>query len=110
LLFQHETELLEDSFAFPSFQPFSKFGSSEDELMDTEDISNNQLPVQSNRIQNQFIDSKPVMVPAASLKHDLKWRNVASNWIRRVVSAYLCCQLIQLVKILLIKSCQAFLE
>lgn len=84
LKYKHETELLEDSFVLPSFQAFSKFGSSEDELMDTEDVSNNQLPVQSSRIQTQFIDSKPVMVPAASLKHDLKWRNVASNWIRRV--------------------------
>lgn len=84
LKYKHETELLEDSFILPSFQAFSKFGSSEDELMDTEDVSNNQLPVQSSRIQTQFIDSKPVMVPAASLRHDLKWRNVASNWIRRV--------------------------
>lgn len=84
LKYKHETELLEDSFVLPSFQAFSKFGSSEDELMDAEDVSNNQLPVQSSRIQTQFIDSKPVMVPAASLKHDLKWRNVASNWIRRV--------------------------
>lgn len=84
LKYKHETELLEDSFVLPSFQAFSKFGSSEDELMDTEDVSNNQLPVQSSRIHTQFIDSKPVMVPAASLKHDLKWRNVASNWIRRV--------------------------
>lgn len=84
LKYKHETELLEDSFVLPSFQAFSKFGSSEDELMDAEDVSNNQLPVQSSRIHTQFIDSKPVMVPAASLKHDLKWRNVASNWIRRV--------------------------
>ena len=89
MFLQHETELLEDSFVLPSFQHFSKFGSSEDELMDTEDVSNNQLPVQSSRIQTQFVDSKPVMVPAASLKHDLKWRNVASNWIRRVVCARL---------------------
>lgn len=84
LKYKHETELLEDSFALPSFQPFSKFGSSEDELMDTEEIANNQLPVQSSRMQSHFIDTKPVMVPTASLKHDLKWRNVASNWIRRV--------------------------
>ncbi|XP_021731768.1 enhancer of polycomb-like protein 1 [Chenopodium quinoa] len=84
LKYKHETELLEDSFILPSFQPFSKFGSSEDEFMDSEDAANNQLPVQPGRVPTQFVDSKPVMVQAGSLRHDLRWRNVASNWIRRV--------------------------
>lgn len=86
LKYKHETELLEDSFVLPSFQPFSKFGSSEDEFMDTEDIANNQFSVQPGRILTQFVDSKPVMVSAGSLRHDLRWRNVANNWIRRVDS------------------------
>ncbi|KAL2928150.1 Enhancer of polycomb-like protein 2 [Bienertia sinuspersici] len=84
LKYKHETELLEDSFLLPSFQPFSKFGACEDEFMDPEEAAHNQMPVQPGRGQTPFVDSKPVMVPTGSLRHDLRWRNVASSWIRRV--------------------------
>ena len=87
MFLQHETELLEDSFVLPSFQTFSKFGFSEDEFMDSEETPNNQLPVQPGRVQTSFVDSKPILVPAGSMRHDLRWRNLASSWIRRVVSS-----------------------
>lgn len=67
--------------------------------MDSEDAANNQLPVQPGRLQTPFVDSKPVMVPTGSLRHDLRWRNVASSWIHRVVSACLYYQFFQLFKI-----------
>ncbi|CAO2815206.1 unnamed protein product [Amaranthus hypochondriacus] len=84
LIYKHETELLEDSFVLPSFQNFSKFGFSEDEFMDSEETPNNQLPVQTGRVQTPFVDSKPILVSAGSMRHDLRWRNLASSWIRRV--------------------------
>ncbi|KAK9741301.1 hypothetical protein RND81_03G096200 [Saponaria officinalis] len=73
LKYKHEMELLEDSFVALSFPPFSKFGLSEDEPMDSEDVANTLL-----------VDSKPIMVPSGNVRHTIRWRNVAPNWIRRV--------------------------
>jgi len=39
---QHETELLEDSLAVPGFPLSSKFDSSEDEFVDSDDHANSQ--------------------------------------------------------------------
>lgn len=83
--YKHETELLEDSFVLPSFPSFSKFGSSEDELMDAEDMGNNHMMMRGIASQNQaYMDSKPVMVPAVNLRQDSRWRNMASSWLHRL--------------------------
>ncbi|KAK9684103.1 hypothetical protein RND81_10G186500 [Saponaria officinalis] len=84
LKYKHEADLLDDSFVHPSFQPLSKFGSSEDELMDSEDISNTQHAAHPRRVPTPMVDVKPIMVSTGNLKHDLRWRNVATSWIRRV--------------------------
>ncbi|KAH9607765.1 hypothetical protein KSS87_016905 [Heliosperma pusillum] len=83
LKYKHEMEL-DDSFVFPSLQPFSKFGSSEDELMDSEDVVNNHQSAHHVGVRTPLVDTKPVMGSAGNLRHDLRWRNVATSWIRRV--------------------------
>ncbi|KAL9230860.1 hypothetical protein vseg_006155 [Gypsophila vaccaria] len=73
LKYKHEMDLLEDSFVAPSYQPFSKFGLSEDEPMDSDDVLN-----------TPSVDSKPFMVSAGNARHTVRWRNLAASWIRRV--------------------------
>ncbi|KAK6944367.1 Enhancer of polycomb-like, N-terminal [Dillenia turbinata] len=86
LKYRHEAELVEDSLAFPGFQPFSnKFGSSEEEFMDSDDVSNSRPHVQPAAMQNStLVDSKVVMVPAAgSVKRDVRRRPLHS-WLHKL--------------------------
>lgn len=85
LKYKHETELLEDSFILPSYQPFSKFGYSEDEFMDSEDAANNPPILQPGKLHAPFVDTKPVIVSAGSLRNGASsWRNGASSWMRQM--------------------------
>lgn len=83
-LFQHETELLEDSFIFPSFPALSnKFVSSEDEFVEAEDIVIQNRPGASRH--PTLLDTKPVMIAAANHKQESRWRNTGNSWLQRLV-------------------------
>ncbi|GMH22730.1 hypothetical protein Nepgr_024573 [Nepenthes gracilis] len=84
--YKHEAELLEDSLVLSSFPPFSsKFGFSEDELIDSEDVANNQISVRHGALQNpSFMDIKAVMVSVGGLRQDSRRRNMANSWLYKL--------------------------
>lgn len=85
--FQHETELLEDSLALPGFPPFScKFGSSEEEYVDSDDLANSRSRTRPPAIQNPpFTDSNLVTVPSGSMKQEFRRRHVPQGWLHKMV-------------------------
>ncbi|KAE7997530.1 hypothetical protein FH972_002157 [Carpinus fangiana] len=84
--FKHETELLEDSLALPGFAPFScKFGSSEDEYVDSDDLANSRPRTRPSVIQNPPItDSNLVMVPSGSMKQEFRRRHAPHGWLHKM--------------------------
>lgn len=75
--YKHETELLEDSLALPGFPSSSKFASSDDEFVDSDDVSNSRPPTRPVALQNSpLMDIKPpVMVSAGGgLKREFRGR------------------------------------
>lgn len=86
--FQHEIELHEDSFPFPGFQPVScKFGSSEDEYVDSDDLATNSRPrMRPSAIQNHpHMESNIVPVPSAGIKQEFRRRHVPHGWLHKLV-------------------------
>ena len=94
-VFQHETELLEDSLALPGFASFpGKFGSSEDEFMDSDDVSNSRPHTRPASVHNTpFTDSKPGMVSAGIMKCEFRRWNTPYGCLRKWVFTYHCCQI-----------------
>uniref|UniRef100_A0A2N9IY54 Uncharacterized protein n=1 Tax=Fagus sylvatica TaxID=28930 RepID=A0A2N9IY54_FAGSY len=84
--FQHETELLEDSLALPGFPPFScKFGSSEEEYVDSDDLANSRPRTRPSAIQNPpLTDSNLVTVPSGSMKQEFRRRHVPHGWLHKM--------------------------
>lgn len=91
--FQHETELLEDSLALPGFPPFScKFGSSEEEYVDSDDLANSRPRTRPSAIQNPpLTDSNLVTVPSGSMKQEFRRRHVPHGWLHKMVLPKLFC-------------------
>lgn len=83
--FKHEIELLEDV-ALPGFPSVScKFGLSEDEFMDSDDLAPSHPHSQSTAIENQpFTESNLVPVPAASMKQEFRRRHVPHAWLHKL--------------------------
>lgn len=94
IFFQNETELLEDSLALPempSFHQQSKFVSSEDEYLESDDfpLNNNN----NNRIRFQphgLIDTPRVIMPSGvgSMKRDIRRRPVPYSWLHKLVHLF----------------------
>ncbi|KAL5554758.1 hypothetical protein UlMin_042159 [Ulmus minor] len=85
--YKHETELLEDSLALPGFQPSTcKFGSSEEELMDSDDIGNTRQVTRPSAVQNQpLVEPNLVLVPTGHMKQDLRRRrHVPLGWLHKI--------------------------
>ncbi|KAL8161004.1 hypothetical protein V2J09_012493, partial [Rumex salicifolius] len=84
--YKNETELLEESFLFPSFPPAlsNKFISSEDELMESEDIPIR--PGGASRHHPSMMDIKPVIGSSAVVNHrqESRWRNTPNSWLQRL--------------------------
>ncbi|KAH9726360.1 Enhancer of polycomb-like protein [Citrus sinensis] len=82
---QHEIELLEDV-ALPGFPSVScKFGLSEDEFMDSDDLAPSHPHSQSTAIENQpFTESNLVPVPTASMKQEFRRRHVPHAWLHKL--------------------------
>ncbi|CAL1373865.1 unnamed protein product [Linum trigynum] len=88
--YKHETELLEDSLALHGFQPISKFVSSEDEILDSEDFANSRprtrppLPLQNPT--PMITDSRNIVnfPPAATMKQELRRRHAVDGWLHKM--------------------------
>lgn len=85
LIFQDEPEFLEDSLALPGFSTFSsKFVSSEDELVDSDDVSNSLPQSRPSMLHTPFTDSKSVIGSAGIMKRDPR-RRVPYGWLHKLV-------------------------
>ncbi|XP_021906391.1 uncharacterized protein LOC110821022 [Carica papaya] len=85
--YKHETELLEDSLAFPGFPPTTscKFGSSEDEFMDSDDHANSRPHARPSAVLNPpFTDSNLGVAPAITMKQDIRRRHTLHGWLHKM--------------------------
>ncbi|KAF7126931.1 hypothetical protein RHSIM_Rhsim11G0111800 [Rhododendron simsii] len=80
--YKHETELLEDSLALSGFPSFpGKFGSSEEEFVDSDDVAYSR---QNARQNTPFSDTKLVMVSPGSIKREFRRRNAPNGWLQKL--------------------------
>ncbi|KAL1811726.1 hypothetical protein DCAR_0623855 [Daucus carota subsp. sativus] len=84
LKYKDEPEFLEDSLALPGFSTFSsKFVSSEDELVDSDDVSNSLPQSRPSMLHTPFTDSKSVIGSAGIMKRDPR-RRVPYGWLHKL--------------------------
>ncbi|KAF7811265.1 enhancer of polycomb-like protein 2-like [Senna tora] len=81
-LIKHESEFLDDSFALPGFTSFSsKFGSSEEEFVDLDDVMTSGSHKRSVAVQSfPSYDTNLPMAPTVSTKQEFKRRYVPRGW------------------------------
>ncbi|XP_031269881.1 uncharacterized protein LOC116128312 isoform X2 [Pistacia vera] len=84
--YKHEIELLEDSLALPGFPPVScKFASSEDELVDSDDLASSRPRMRPAAVQNQpYTESNVVTVPTANIKQEFRRRHTPLGWLHKL--------------------------
>lgn len=85
--YKNESELLEDSLAVPGLLPsfLSKFASSEDEFVDSDDIQHNRLAPQPYAVQNQtLMDSRFVMPSGGGVKREFRRRPLPYTWLNKL--------------------------
>ena len=86
---QNDTGLLEDSLALPEMPSFqSKFVSSEDEYMESDDLP-------PNRIRLRFqphgpVDSRVIMPSAGVIKQEIRPRPAPHTWLHKLVHLITC--------------------
>lgn len=87
---QHETVLLEDSLVLPGFPPMSsKFVSSEEEFVDSDDFENSRPRTRPSAIPNPpLADPNLIMVPTGTMKQEFRRRHAPQGWLHKMV---LCC-------------------
>ncbi|XP_072962903.1 uncharacterized protein [Typha angustifolia] len=81
--YTHEAQLVEDGITFSGFQPASKFGSSEDDYMDSDDATNDRTYARPATIHPRFSDSKLTVVPTVCIKRELKRRPPPNGWLHQ---------------------------
>ena len=82
--YQHETELLEESLALPRFLPFScKFGSSEDEFVDLDEIAISRPP--RIRTSGSLVEANAIMLPTESVKQEYRQQQLPHGWLHKMV-------------------------
>ena len=90
LILQDETELLEESFALPGFPPattaFYKFGSSDEELMDSDDYTSTHVRTRPSVIPNsRFTNSNLNASQPGGIKQEVRRRHSHHNWLHKLV-------------------------
>lgn len=85
--FLHLTQLVEDGLVLPGFSPVPcRYGSSEYDFIDSEDMMNGLLRTQPATARNlPFADSKLMAVQMGHLKRELKRRSLPHEWIHERV-------------------------
>lgn len=85
--FQHETQLVEDGMALPGFPPITcKFGSSEDDFADSDDMANSRTRTRPAAVHSQpFTDSKLMIVPTGHVKRELRRQHLPHVWFSKRV-------------------------
>ncbi|KAJ4950026.1 hypothetical protein NE237_026858 [Protea cynaroides] len=83
--YKHETQLVEDGLALPGFPPMScKFGSSEDDFADSDDMANCRTRTRPSAAQSTpFTDSKLMMVPTGRVNRELRRRHLPHGWFQK---------------------------
>ncbi|XP_021636388.2 uncharacterized protein LOC110632459 isoform X2 [Hevea brasiliensis] len=82
--YKNETELLEDSLALPGFAPLSsKFASSEEEFVDSDDLANSRPRTQPAAVHNPLTDNI-LTAPAGSLKQEFRRRHTPYGWLNKM--------------------------
>ncbi|KAL6137318.1 hypothetical protein ACLB2K_062610 [Fragaria x ananassa] len=84
--YKHETLLLEDSLILPGFPPMSsKFVSSEDELIDSDDFENSRPRTRPSAMPNPPLpDPNLIMVPTGTMKQDFRRRHAPQGWLHKM--------------------------
>ncbi|KAL6140572.1 hypothetical protein ACLB2K_058871 [Fragaria x ananassa] len=84
--YKHETLLLEDSLILPGFPPMSsKFVSSEDELIDSDDFENSRPCTRPSAMPNPPLpDPNLIMVPTGTMKQDFRRRHAPQGWLHKM--------------------------
>ncbi|KDP44691.1 hypothetical protein JCGZ_01191 [Jatropha curcas] len=83
--YKHETELLEDSLALPGFPPVpSKFASSEDEFVDSDDLSNSRPRALPAAVQNPPFTDSILAVPGGTMKQEFRRRHMPHGWLNKM--------------------------
>ena len=78
---------MDDSLTLPGFPPSTcKFGSSEEEFLDSDDIANSRLGTRPSTIQNQpLVENNLVLVPTGHIKQEFRRRQVPQGWLHKMV-------------------------
>ncbi|XP_023643035.1 uncharacterized protein LOC17894599 [Capsella rubella] len=88
LQLRHETELLEESLALPGFPPTTtsyKFGSSDDELMDSDDYTSTRVRTRPAVIPNsRFTNLNLNASQAGGIKQEVRRRQSHHGWLHRL--------------------------
>ena len=90
LILQHETELLEESLGLPGFPPATtssyKFGSSDEELMDSDDYTSTHVRTRPSVIPNsRFTNSNLNASQPGGIKQEVRRRHSHHNWLHKLV-------------------------
>ncbi|KAG2324464.1 hypothetical protein Bca52824_007192 [Brassica carinata] len=89
LQYRHETELLEESLALPGFPPATttcyKFGSSDEELMDSDDYTSTHVRTRPSVIPNSRFTNSNLNAPQpGGIKQEVRRRHSQHNWLHRL--------------------------
>ena len=78
---------MEDSLALPGFPPSTcKFGSNEDDFVDSDDIANIR-PARPSALQNKpLAEPNLVSVPTGHIKQEFRRRPAPQGWLHKMVS------------------------
>ncbi|KAJ4884723.1 Enhancer of polycomb-like transcription factor protein [Raphanus sativus] len=89
LQYRHETELLEESLALPGFPPATttcyKFGSSDEELMDSDDYTSTHVRTRPSVIpSSRFTNSNLNASQPGGIKQEVRRRHSHHNWLHKL--------------------------
>ncbi|XP_077222893.1 uncharacterized protein LOC143856530 [Tasmannia lanceolata] len=84
--YMHETRLVEDGMVLPGFpfDPSCRFGSSDDDFVDSDDMTtNSRRPATAAQNLPFLVDSKLMMIPSGRMKQELRQRRLRQGWLHR---------------------------
>ncbi|XP_050224182.1 uncharacterized protein LOC126673908 [Mercurialis annua] len=82
--YKHETELLDESLVLPGFPPItSKFASSEDEFVDSDDLANSRPRIRPAAVQNPPFADSILTVPTGSML-EFRRRQASCGWLNKM--------------------------